>query len=440
MMPRGRLATRVYLFALAIVLVVGVSIIYLPRALFGSRLEVHQRRTITILADDLGRVPSDHLQQALDHIEPRMTGPVAVYDPGGALLAKTGVPVPPPPTADELAEVAQNGDSIDDNRLVARTSTGITVVHQADPPQIFTTRNIELWAASLALILAGALLFARSLARPLDKLGTAAKRFGAGDTSARARLGRPDELGDVGRAFDDMADRIEHLLRAQRDLVGDVSHELRTPLSRLRVALEIAADDPSGAAETLREIQADLDELERLVDDVLTAGRLDAGAPGALNVTRRPIKVADLASTSANRFAQLHAGRRLHVELDDPEATVACDPVLLRRAVDNLLDNAAKYSEPATEVALEVRRDDGAIDFVVADHGVGMSEDELAHAFTPFWRADASRTRGTGGVGLGLTLVRRIARAHDGDVLLASRVGEGTTATLRIPRVSHAAT
>jgi signal transduction histidine kinase len=438
-MPRGRLATRVYLFALAIVLVVGVSIIYLPRALFGTRLEVHERRTITLLADDLGRVPEADVPGALARLAPRMTGPVAIYDAHGARIAQTGAPVPPPPSADEEQEVAQAGFLVDDNRLIARTPGGLWVVHQADPPQLFTTKNITLWEGSLALILAGALLFARSLARPLGKLGDAAKRFGAGDTSARARLGRPDELGDVGAAFDVMADRIEHLLRAQRDLVADVSHELRTPLSRLRVALEIAADDPSAAAETLREIQADLDELERLVDDVLTAGRLDAGAPGAIAVARRPIRVGDLATTSANRFAQLHAGRRLHVELDDPEATVACDPVLLRRAVDNLLDNAAKYSEPTTEVDLRVRAADHAIEVVIADHGVGMSEDELAHAFTPFWRADASRTRGTGGVGLGLTLVRRIARAHDGDVQLSSRRGEGTTATLRIPHEPHAA-
>ncbi|HTJ46234.1 MAG TPA: HAMP domain-containing sensor histidine kinase [Kofleriaceae bacterium] len=434
------LASRVYGFALAIVLVVGVSIIYLPRLLFGSRIEVHQHRTIALLADDLGRQPATEMQATLARLEPRMTGPVAIYDEHGAKIASSGEPVPPAPSADELTEIAAHGDLVDDNRLVARTPNGFFVVHQAPPPQIFTTKTITLWAVALALILAGSLLFARSLARPLGVLGSAAARFGKGDTQARARLGRRDELGDVGQAFDDMADRIEHLLRAQRDLVADVSHELRTPLARLRVALEIAADDPSEAAETLREIQSDLDELEQLVDNVLTAGRLDAGAPGALAVQRRPIKLGELANTSANRFAQLHAGRRLKVALDAPDATVAGDPVLLRRAVDNLLDNAAKYSEPETQIDLRVQAAPGAndqIEVVVADQGVGMSDDELAHAFTPFWRADASRTRGTGGVGLGLTLARRIARAHDGDIQLASRRGEGTTATLRIP-VSHA--
>ena len=107
-------------------------------------------------------------------------------------------------------------------------------------------------------------------------------------------------------------------------------------------------------------------------------------------MSRRPIRVGELTSTSANRFAQLHHGRRLHVELDDPDTTVACDPVLLRRAVDNLLDNAAKYSEPATEVDLRVRKSDDQLEVVIADHGVGMSDDELAHAFTPFWRARAA--------------------------------------------------
>jgi signal transduction histidine kinase len=433
MTPRGRLATRVYLFALAIVAVVGVSIIFLPRLLFGSRIEQHQIRTVTIMADDLGQRPVADIPAVVARIAPHLAGPVSVYDTAGHLIASSVDPPLPAPSADEAADLATQGATVDDRRHLARTSAGIDVVYDPPAPHFLTHKVAILWALSLTLILAGSLLFARSLARPLGRLGAAARRLGAGDTKARAHLGRRDELGQVGQAFDDMADRIEHLLRAQRDLVADVSHELRTPLSRLRVALEIAADDPAGASDTLRDIQADLDELERLVDDILTAGRLDAGAPGALALQRRPVRLGDLAQTSADRFANLHADHRLRLQLDEPDATVACDPVLLRRAVDNLLDNAAKYSDAATEVELTLRRAGGAVELVVADHGVGMTDDEIAHAFTPFWRADRSRTRGTGGVGLGLTLTRRIARAHDGDVTLAPGGAGGTTATVRIP-------
>jgi signal transduction histidine kinase len=107
--------------------------------------------------------------------------------------------------------------------------------------------------------------------------------------------------------------------------------------------------------------------------------------------------------------------------------------MLVRRALDNLLDNAAKYSEAGSAVRLVIHRDGDRVAFDVIDRGVGMSADDLAHAFTPFWRADGSRTRRTGGVGLGLALARRIARVHGGDVTLRSTPGEGTTATLVLP-------
>src|SRR5262249_55067115 len=114
-------------------------------------------------------------------------------------------------------------------------------------------------------------------------------------------------------------------------------------------------------------------------------------------------------------------------------AAIQCDPILLRRALDNLLDNAAKYSDPSTPLRLDVRPVSDRAVFEVIDKGIGMTPEELERAFTPFWRADGSRTRKTGGVGLGLALARRIARAHAGDITLASKLNVGTTARLEIP-------
>jgi signal transduction histidine kinase len=115
------------------------------------------------------------------------------------------------------------------------------------------------------------------------------------------------------------------------------------------------------------------------------------------------------------------------------DRALQCDPVLLRRALDNLLDNAAKYSDVGTPVTLAVEPNGSSLAFEIVDRGIGMSPTELDRAFTPFWRADGSRARKTGGVGLGLALARRIARAHGGDVTLASRPGQGTTARLEVP-------
>ena len=150
---------------------------------------------------------------------------------------------------------------------------------------------------------------------------------------------------------------------------------------------------------------------------------------------RRPIDLGDLADRAVKRFSARHPHRKLDRLIEGRDRELECDPVLLRRAVDNLLDNAAKYSDPSTTVKLSVVPNGTKVAFEIIDHGIGMSTDDLDRAFTPFWRADGSRTRKTGGVGLGLALARRIARVHGGDVTLASIPGKGTTALLEVALV-----
>ncbi len=163
MMPRGRLATRVYLFALAIVAVCAISIIYLPRLLFTSRIEAFHHRTIALLADDLGRKTPDELQAAIARITPPPTGPLAVYDEHGTVLAKSGAEVPAPPTAEERDEIAAHGDSLDVDRLIARTVQGDYVVYESSPPPILTTKTGILWSISFSVMLAGEIVFEMSL-------------------------------------------------------------------------------------------------------------------------------------------------------------------------------------------------------------------------------------------------------------------------------------
>jgi signal transduction histidine kinase len=217
-------------------------------------------------------------------------------------------------------------------------------------------------------------------------------------------------------------------MQSQRQLMADVSHELRTPLARIRVALELAAEDPVAAKDVLTDVNLDLDEIDTLINDILTTARLDGEAA---KLAKRPGTVADLAQRAADRFVARHPRRTLETQIAD--RPLECDPILLRRALDNLLDNAAKYSESTTPVRFAVIPNGTRVAFEIVDRGIGMSADELERAFTPFWRADGSRTRKTGGVGLGLALARRIARAHGGDVTLASAPGQGTTARLEVP-------
>jgi len=282
----------------------------------------------------------------------------------------------------------------------------------------------------------------RHVGTPLQRLANAANRFGAGELTARADIRRSDELGQVGRAFDQMADRITGLMTAQRELMANVSHEFQTPLARIQVAVDLMADGMDvHVKELLPEISQDLKELERLIDDVMTLSRFqlaDAqGAHLAMQLHREDVQIGELVARSASRFKNQHAARVLSVDVAG-DARLWVDQTLLRRAIDNLLDNAHKYSEPDRDIELSATRTDHRIQIVVTDHGIGIDVADLPRLFTPFFRTDRSRSRKTGGVGLGLILARRIAEAHDGEIHVISEVGVGTSVTLDLPVVSRA--
>jgi signal transduction histidine kinase len=245
-------------------------------------------------------------------------------------------------------------------------------------------------------------------------------------------------VGEVAAAFDQMADRLQAMVRSEKELLANVSHELRTPLARIRVALEMAEEgDLERSRRYLREIGADLDELARLVDDVLTAARLDLaagrGSEAALPLRKEPLDPAALVAQAVERFRAAHPGREVSLEAAAPLPAVEADPSLLRRVVDNLLDNAGKYSDADRPIAVVARARDGAVEVEVRDHGIGLDPDDLARLFTPFFRSDRSRARPTGGVGLGLALARRVVEAHGGRIAAESAAGAGTTVRFSIP-------
>ena len=294
-----------------------------------------------------------------------------------------------------------------------------------------------LLAAVIALVLlsAASLLFARSLARPLRRLASAARRFAAGDFTARVQLARRDEVGQVAAAFDELADRVQALLRAQRELLANVSHELRTPLSRLRVGLDIAAEaDPAGAQAELAGLGEDIAALDHLVADVLAVASLDLASlreDAARPLHPEPLDLADLCRRAGARCA---ANSGHHLQIDAPPRLVLeGDATLLRRVVDNLIENARKYSNPGTDIVLALAHAGDRAVLTVRDHGIGIAAADLPHIFTPFFRADRSRTRRTGGVGLGLTLAQHIVLAHGGSIDIASDPGQGTTVTVSLP-------
>jgi signal transduction histidine kinase len=357
---------------------------------------------------------------------------IAVYRDDGSLLAATGVRIPPPLALGPVRRLHQEGRALVQGHRLASAPAG---------PGRYAAVAMRLSAEDVAWRLAGAMALlvmvlavgsaplARAIARPIEHLSRVARRLGEGDLSARANLRRGDEIGELARTFDEMAERFAQLLEGQRELLANVSHELRTPLSRVRVALSLAAEaDPAEAARHLREAERDVLELERLVADLLTATRLDGG--GGLVLRREPLDLAGLVEEALARFRRHHPQRPLDARLPGALAMEG-EPALLTRVLDNLLDNAAKYSEgPVTVTLVESER--GAT-LTVQDLGIGIAPEDLPHVFERFWRADRSRSREHGGAGLGLAITRKLVEAQGGCIGVESQPGRGSRFWFTLP-------
>jgi signal transduction histidine kinase len=269
---------------------------------------------------------------------------------------------------------------------------------------------------------------ARRIARPLRRLTEAATRLGSGDLSARVpvaraghgrawwRGGRRDELQELTSSFNEMADRVERLVRSQRALLANVSHELRSPLTRIRMAMDLLPADIRDGAK-LRGVESDLCDLDRLIEDSLTAARLDeTGLPTRLDTFDARRVLTDVAERAQQD--PLIEGRAIQVT-PGPPVTLCADEALLRRAVWNLVENAAKYGAPP--ITLGVHSEGDRVALTVSDEGPGIPATDRERVFAPFYRGERARTPGGArGVGLGLTLARRIAEVHGGSIAVAA--------------------
>ena len=230
---------------------------------------------------------------------------------------------------------------------------------------------------------------------------------------------------------------------SEKELLANVAHELRTPLARIGVALDLASEgDAAMARSSLAEIAVDVAELGGIVDDILIAMRfeVDQNSAGALPLRREAVAPRAIADAAVERMRAHHPARALTVQVADALPALDADPRLLRRVVDNLLENAHKYT-PDPDRAIDLIVSPGAagtVCFEVKDRGVGISADDLPKVFAAFFRGDRSRSRETGGVGLGLTLAKRIVEAHGGTIAVDSELGAGTTVRVVVPPAAPA--
>jgi two-component system OmpR family sensor kinase len=300
---------------------------------------------------------------------------------------------------------------------------------------------IELLVTALVLAALAALgLWVVQLGlRPLTAIAETAAKIGAGDLTQR--IEREDdrtEIGRLGRALNAMLAQIEAGYRAReaserklRRFVADASHELRTPLAAVRAYAELygrgAAERPADLERSMAGISRESERMSLLVEDLLLLARLDEGRP----LEQERVRLDELVREAIDAARAVDPDRPLESELE--EAVVIGDHDRLRQVVDNLLANVRAHTPAGTPARLSVSCNGATALVEVADEGPGLDEEQVEHVFERFFRTDASRARASGGVGLGLSIVDAVVRAHGGEASASSRPGEGTTIKLQLP-------
>lgn len=278
-------------------------------------------------------------------------------------------------------------------------------------------QRIALWFVLSALAMAPvSYIFARRLSAPIRLFADAAERLGRDPRASPLQLRGSAEIGTAVRAFNDMQERLRRYVEDRTAMVGAIAHDLRTPLTRLRFRIEALPEDQKA------KIEADIDQMEAMISAALTFVR-DASTPGA----RTPLELSSLLESLCDEMSE--TGAATEVETGE-KVVLEGDPMALRRLFSNLLDNAVKFGGRAR--ARVFREETHAI-VEIDDDGPGIPNQDCERVFEPFYRREPSRNRQTGGAGLGLAIVRSIARGHGGDVALFNRSGGGLTARVQLP-------
>ncbi len=307
--------------------------------------------------------------------------------------------------------------------------------------RVFEIRE-SLWQLALAGAMAAAIALAmarwlaRGMTQPLRDMAQAARRMETGDYSQRVHTRSRDEVGELAAAFNRMSAELESLEQLRRELVANVSHELKTPISALRAHLENLLDgveEPN--PQTLEVMLGQSERLGRLIDQLLDLSRLESGE---LVMQRRPVPLHPLVREvlSEIEVGRAHRGVVIHDAVPDDLPPVLVDPERIHQVLFNLLDNAIRFTPAGGAVTVSAHPVNGSCEIAVADTGQGISPEHLPRLFERFYRADAARSRGDGGTGIGLAIARSVVEAHGGHIRAESRVGRGSVFTFDLPVAS----
>jgi signal transduction histidine kinase len=297
------------------------------------------------------------------------------------------------------------------------------------------------FAAGMAMVLG--YFYSSALAGRISAVESAARRLAGGDLATRIPVNGTDEVASLAATFNQMAGQLQAAVEKQKevermrsDLIAWVGHDLQTPLASMRAILEALADgmvdDPEAIQRYLKTAQRDIRSLSLLIDDLFQMAQIDAGG---LQLDLSQNSLSDLISDTLESFSELATRQGIRLEgAVEPEVDPVCmDAARIGRVLNNLVGNALRHTNAQGQVNVTARREGQRVEVVVSDSGEGIQPQDLPHLFEQFYRGEKSRSRATGGAGLGLAISRGIIQAHGGEIRVESKLGEGTCFIFSLP-------
>lgn len=286
------------------------------------------------------------------------------------------------------------------------------------------------------LILASTIMgfiISRSITRPINKLMTKAKYISKGEYDKKIEINTDIlEINDLINSINNLSQSIKEQENIRKRLTGDISHELKTPLTNIQSHLEAMIDgiwEPT--EERLLSVKEEAERLSSLVSDMQKLNKYDESS---IKLKKDNVNISDIICFVIFQFSNLAKSKNIKIEYEKKNINLYCDKDKITQALVNILSNAIRYSNEGSTIFIEERLKDNKVIISIEDQGIGISEEDLKYVFERFYRADKSRTRATGGTGIGLTIVKSIVSSHGGEVKLESKLGEGSKFIIILPK------
>ena len=412
------------IMAVVFVMLVGSAIRHIFQEHFKDNIRPHITQYLEYVKADIGTPPD---QARAQELADRLKIEIQIFDSKGSWSSSGQL------TSIDDLEIERDfildgnfshvQDKADRHYLMAR---------DGDATLLFNVPNVREqregfkgWIPLLILLLILLVLYhaTRRLFSPLDSIKAGVQKFGAGDIEHRININRKDELGELADSFNTMADDIQQMLDAKRQLLLAISHELRSPLTRTRLAAEML-EDGNNKAQIIRDIK----EMEALIEELMETERLSSRHT-KLNKTQ-----CDIAALINDVVQTWYKNAGIVIQLPEAVTMLDIDLARIKLLLKNLLDNAVTHTPEGSlppEINLTLEHNHAVV--TVIDHGKGIESQHLANLTEPFYRVDPSRQRETGGYGLGLYLCKMIVEAHDGELEIESNIGAGTHVMVKLP-------